>query len=130
MKTLLTTVLAIRTDRPSGRKGVRPRSHRSLRSAVISTAIVAAILVVSGCQLQQWVENGFKVGPNYSRPPAPVESNWIDYKDPRVKSEEPTNLAEWWRVFNDPALNSLMDTAYQQNLTLREAGERILAARA
>src|SRR5262249_40773079 len=72
---------------------------------------------------------GFKVGPNYSRPPAPVASEWIDYKDPRVKSEHP-NLFEWWRVFNDPALNALMESAYRQNLTLREAGARILAAQA
>jgi outer membrane protein TolC len=58
-----------------------------------------------------------------------VASEWIDYRDPRVKSEEP-DLAEWWRVFRDPALDALIETAYRQNLSLREAGTRILAARA
>src|SRR5262249_46845642 len=58
-----------------------------------------------------------------------VASEWIDYRDPRVKSEE-ESLSEWWHVFNDPSLNSLVDTAYQQNLTLRVAGARILAAQA
>lgn len=93
------------------------------------TASAATAFLASGCSLQQWVDNGFKVGPNYSRPPAPVASAWIDYQDPRVKSEE-RDLSEWWRVFNDPTLDSLIETAYQQNLTLRVAGSRILEAQA
>src|SRR5262245_33198637 len=95
----------------------------------IASGLVVATLLNSGCQLDQWVHNGFKVGPNYSRPPAPVESEWIDYKDGRVKSED-SDLSEWWRVLNDPALNSLIEAAYQQNLSLRVAGARILGARA
>jgi outer membrane protein TolC len=95
----------------------------------VASASFAAVLLTSGCQLEQWVHNGFKVGPNYSRPPAPVASEWIDYKDPRVKSVD-QDMSEWWHVFNDPVLNSLIETAYQQNLTLREAGSRILAAQA
>jgi outer membrane protein TolC len=130
MKNFLTTALALRAHRPFGPQGARRQSRRSIGNAFFLAALVSAVLVVSGCQLQQWVENGFKVGPNPPPPQAPAASQWIDYKDPRVKSEEPTNLAEWWRVFNDPALNNLMETAYQQNLTLREAGERILAAQA
>ncbi len=43
-------------------------------------------------------------------------------------SEE--DLSHWWTVFNDPSLNDLICTAYHQNLTLREAGFRILQARA
>jgi outer membrane protein TolC len=88
-----------------------------------------AILLGSGCNLRQWVDNGYKVGPNYCKPPAPVASEWIDDRDPRVKSEKP-DLAEWWRVFKDPALDALIETAYRQNISLREAGTRILAARA
>ena len=76
-----------------------------------------------------WWRNGFKVGPNYCPPAAPVASQWIDYADPRVKEEE-EHLAHWWTVFNDPTLDSLIQTAYQQNLTLRAAGARILEARA
>src|SRR5262249_14167236 len=36
----------------------------------------------------------------------------------------------WWCVFNDPVLNGLVQDAYRQNLTVREAGFRIMAARA
>jgi outer membrane protein TolC len=91
--------------------------------------LLATLLVAGGCSLRQWANNGFKVGPNYCKPPAPVASEWIDYKDPRVKSVEP-DLAEWWRVFKDPALDALIESAYRQNISLREAGARILAARA
>jgi NodT family efflux transporter outer membrane factor (OMF) lipoprotein len=83
----------------------------------------------SGCGLNQWVHNCFKVGPNYSRPPAETASEWIDYRDPRVKSQE-QDMSEWWDTFNDPVLNSLIETAYQQNISLRVAGARILGARA
>ena len=37
---------------------------------------------------------------------------------------------DWWNVFNDPVLSRLVEIAYQQNLTLRSAGVRVLEARA
>ena len=36
----------------------------------------------------------------------------------------------WWEVFNDPILSSLIETAHQQNLSLKAATARILEARA
>jgi NodT family efflux transporter outer membrane factor (OMF) lipoprotein len=75
----------------------------------------------------EWVRNGFKVGPNYARPPAPVADAWIQAGDPNVQNR---HLQDWWGVFNDPKLNSLIDTAYDQNLTLRVVGTRVLQARA
>jgi NodT family efflux transporter outer membrane factor (OMF) lipoprotein len=75
----------------------------------------------------EWIQNGFKVGPNYCRPPAPVAPEWIEAKDPRVQDR---HLHDWWSIFQDPALNSLIGTAYSQNLTLRVAGTRVLEARA
>jgi outer membrane protein TolC len=128
MGTLLTNGAANNPWRLSQRKGVRGWFPRTLRKLLLSAPVVAA-LTGSGCQLEQWVHNGFKVGPNYSRPAAPVASEWIDYRDARVKSEK-KDLSEWWRVFNDPALDSLMEAAYQQNISLRVAGARILVAQA
>ncbi len=77
------------------------------------------------------LRNGFKVGPNYTPPPAPIAEHWIDYQRPEAQT--PTQAAElkqWWHVFNDPVLNSLISDAYKQNLTLLDAGERITEARA
>lgn len=88
------------------------------------------LLAMTGCtMLGEYVHNGFKVGPNYHRPPAPVAEHWIDANDKRVRSEEGDD-SHWWTLFNDPVLNDLVGVAYRQNLTLREAGFRVLQARA
>lgn len=91
--------------------------------------LLLVLVVATGCGgLRQYVRNRFKVGPNYCRPPAPVAPNWIDADDKRISSD-PADLREWWAVFNDATLNSLIAAASQQNISLREAGFRILEAR-
>jgi NodT family efflux transporter outer membrane factor (OMF) lipoprotein len=87
-------------------------------------------LLGSGCTpLEGFIHNGFKVGPNYQRPPAPLAPAWIDAKNPRVKSV-PADSGAWWAAFGDPVLNDLVRTAYAQNVNLRVAGTRVLEARA
>jgi NodT family efflux transporter outer membrane factor (OMF) lipoprotein len=91
---------------------------------------VVAALLTGGCVTTgplEWIQNGFKVGPNYGKPPAPVAEEWIDAKDPNVQNR---HLQDWWSVFQDPALNSLVNTAYDQNLTLRGVAMRVLQGRA
>ncbi|MFQ5937574.1 MAG: efflux transporter outer membrane subunit [Acidiferrobacterales bacterium] len=85
-----------------------------------SSALVAVVLLLSACTT---------LGPDYEKPDAGVSEQWIDIDAPRVNSR-PADLADWWTVFNDPVLNSLVEMAYTQNLTLRIAGLRILEARA
>jgi NodT family efflux transporter outer membrane factor (OMF) lipoprotein len=106
------------------------------RMAIHSRQVAQALALLlvatlAGCStgLSEYVHNGFKVGPNYRRPAAPVSENWIDYLDSRVHSEPPQHWA-WWSTFNDPVLNSLIENAHQQNLTLREAGFRVAESRA
>jgi NodT family efflux transporter outer membrane factor (OMF) lipoprotein len=70
-----------------------------------------------------------KVGPNYLRPPAAVEGDWIDAESEQIRSLSDIDSL-WWEQFNDPVLNGLVIQAYNQNLPLREAGFRVLAARA
>lgn len=41
----------------------------------------------------------------------------------------PTDLHSWWRAFNDEQLNALVDQALQNNLTVAQAQERLLATR-
>ncbi|MDH3714065.1 MAG: hypothetical protein OET44_09495, partial [Gammaproteobacteria bacterium] len=60
------------------------------------------------------------LGPDYKKPEAEVSQQWIDIDAPRLNSR-PADLADWWTVFNDPVLNSLVAMAYTQNLTLRIA---------
>jgi NodT family efflux transporter outer membrane factor (OMF) lipoprotein len=91
---------------------------------------IALAMSCCGCTpLAEYVQNGFKVGPNYRTPDAAVAGNWIDASDKRVRTDS-DDLSKWWTVFNDPVLNDLICYAYNQNLTLREAGYRVLQARA
>ena len=103
-----------------------------LRPHNIRVHLLLVLLLASaiGCtSLRKWIGNGLKVGPNYAKPPAPVAEDWIDGNDKRLRKES-GDLATWWAVFNDPVLNNLVLSAYNQNLTLREAGFRVLQARA
>jgi NodT family efflux transporter outer membrane factor (OMF) lipoprotein len=92
--------------------------------------MVVAVFVTSGCITtgpRQWIRNGFKVGPNYCPPPAPVAEDWISANELAVQHR---HLQDWWSVFQDPTLDSLVVTAYEQNPNLRVAGTRVLQARA
>ena len=95
-------------------------------------SVVAWLVLTSasGCTtFKEYVHNGFKVGPNYQRPAAPLANDWIDGDDQRIRKQE-DDLAHWWTVLHDPALDALVADAYRQNLTLRDAGFRVLQARA
>jgi NodT family efflux transporter outer membrane factor (OMF) lipoprotein len=101
-----------------------------LQRLLCALGCVSCGLLSSGCITTgplDWVQNGFKVGPNYCRPPAPVADEWIEAKDPKVQRR---HVEDWWNAFQDPTLNSLIDTAYNQNLNLRVLGARVLQARA
>ena len=95
-----------------------------------------AVLALMVCGLsactspQEYFRNGFKVGPSYGPPAAPLPKHWIDINDVRMKQAPCADVSSWWGVFNDPLLNRLIVNAYRQNLTLRQAGFRVLQARA
>lgn len=77
-----------------------------------------------------WLRNGFKVGPDYRRPLAPVAGEWIDFNNPKVISDSVgVDEFAWWRELRDPTLDGLVQSTYEQNLTLRAAGMRVLQAR-
>jgi len=81
--------------------------------------VISFTMILTGCA----------VGPDYIKPEAPEPQKWIEEKDPLIKSE-PADFGRWWTVFNDPVLDTLVEMASQQNLSLRIAGIRILEARA
>ncbi|AGA27278.1 efflux transporter outer membrane subunit [Singulisphaera acidiphila] len=111
-------------DRGSVRRG---------RQAWSTPAVLLVALVVgSGCgttSLKEYVHNGLKLGPNYGRPPAPVAPAWIEAENPAVRNA-PLESDDWWSVFSDPTLTTLIQRSYEQNPTLRVVGARVLEARA
>src|SRR5262245_20895792 len=109
-----------------GGHAARALRWRGMLRLLALARCMAAALMTSGCLTtspQQYAHNGFKVGPNYHRPPAPVAAEWIGAKDPHVQDR---HLQDWWRVFQDATLDSLVETAYRQNPNLRAAGTRVL----
>ncbi len=108
-----------------------PRRHPSSRKMRCWAFACAALLItLNGCtSWSEYFHNGFKVGPNYRKPSAPVERNWIEANDVRVRSAS-DDLSRWWSVFNDPVLDGLIADSYRQSLTLRQAAFRVLQARA
>jgi NodT family efflux transporter outer membrane factor (OMF) lipoprotein len=87
------------------------------------------IMLLAGLGLMFLIGGCAMVGPDFVKPAASVEEEWSQTGDPRVKTEK-VDFSQWWTVFNDPVLDTLIDKAYQQNLTLQIAGIRILEARA
>jgi len=103
---------------------------------LLLVSLLAASVSLSGCM----------IGPDYVRPDTKLAPGWTDtgssdpsndgsHADPSSTSEAATTHTDrtqrdWWRVFDDPVLTQLVDTAYQQNLTLLAAGVRVLEARA
>jgi NodT family efflux transporter outer membrane factor (OMF) lipoprotein len=73
--------------------------------------------------------SGCAVGPKYVKPVTSANHEWSEKSDPRLSTQTPADSA-WWRAFNDPALDSLVERAYHQNLSLQVAGLRIMEARA
>lgn len=83
--------------------------------------IVVLGMLVSACTT---------VGPDYQQPQVNVLDKWHAEADSSINSRTEEIQAKWWTVFNDLALNNLIDTAYQQNLDLHIAATRIIEARA
>ena len=91
-----------------------PPAHRGL--GVITAAVL--VMALGGCM----------VGPDYARPGADVNASWLE-SSPAL-SDEPAEIRDWWTVFDDAVLTALVHDAYEQNLTLRAAGLRVIQARA
>ena len=68
------------------------------------------------------------VGPDFKPPLAPVAERFLKAGGPVLAGSE--NYRDWWKSFNDPVLNRLIELAYAQNLTLLSAGTRVIEARA
>lgn len=83
--------------------------------------LLAVLFLAAGC---------FKVGPDFKKPETAVMPGWLEAEGYKQVSTKADDYRDWWRSFNDQALDKLVRTAYQENLSLRIAGTRVLGARA
>jgi len=86
-----------------------------------------ALLALAGVTL-----GACAVGPNYVAPPTAVAGNFIGANAvaQRLAPPAPVDQAAWWKGFNDPVLDGLVDRALAQNLDLAQATARVTQARA
>lgn len=92
----------------------RPKRRR------FATAI-AALAGVGGCA----------VGPDYKQPAIAIDAGFINAGSSSVNVRPPgTDIATFWRGFNDPALTQLIERALAANGDVRGAKARLQEARA
>lgn len=70
-----------------------------------------------------------RTGPDYQPPANRMPEQWDSPLEGGEKAEA-AQLAEWWKGFGDPILDSLVTRAMEANFDLRIAGARIREARA
>jgi multidrug efflux system outer membrane protein len=80
---------------------------------------VLPALLLAGCST---------VGPNYRQPDVAVPASYLETT--RSTAAGDTQLASWWRGFNDGQLSALIERALGQNLDIEAATARIQEARA
>jgi len=94
-------------------------SYQLHRVMTTLAPLFAATVLLGGCTT---------LGPDFVKPEVAEETTWLE-KDQEISSAAQKQTA-WWKIFNDPVLNTLIETAYAQNLPLQIAGLRIYEARA
>ena len=141
-------------QRTTGRPGTKYAStttHPTMtgaRSAAAARALAAAAL--SACALL--AQPGCMVGPDYHAPVVEMPGDWVSAPGgpgaitpttrpsattqmtsssrPSTPTSQPAEVVQWWRTFDDPVLDSLIDRALTSNLDLLQATSRVRAARA
>ncbi|MFL9924769.1 efflux transporter outer membrane subunit [Herbaspirillum lusitanum] len=110
--------------------GAQALLGKLVRPARISSALLAALLVLAGCS----------VAPTYERPAVDTPAAFKEAAAPQTgengsqwKAAQPAEdiaRGEWWKIFNDDSLNALEDRAQQANQDLKAAAARLGQARA
>lgn len=97
-------------------------TERQRRIAGSRWAVAAlAPALAAGCGIIHKVE----------RDPSPPVSMPEQFREAgAAKSEPEAGAAQWWRVFQDPALDKVMEDALAHNLTLKQAFARLEQAQA
>ncbi|MCI0652076.1 MAG: efflux transporter outer membrane subunit [Planctomycetes bacterium] len=102
------------TRRAAGRDRCRGRLAR----AIACCTAAAAAAALAGC----------RAGPDYETPRPELPVSFAEAAG--LSAAVPVALERWWRAFEDPALDSLIERGLSGNLDLRAAAARVREARA
>ncbi len=89
-----------------------------MKNRIVLLTVLTA-MTVAGCA----------VGPDYHPPKTQAPANWSEAQLGGATNST-MQIVEWWKTFNDPELNSLIQRAVVSNLDLRVASGRLHQARA
>lgn len=74
------------------------------------------------------------VGPDYKEPSTMIADHWMgsqsNQKSNNGAETSQMQYTTWWKSFNDPTLDKLIELGYQNNLDLQSTGVKVLQARA
>ncbi|MDR5826204.1 efflux transporter outer membrane subunit [Caballeronia sp. LZ043] len=92
-----------------------------VRSNVLcAAAFLSSIANLTACSV---------IGPDYSPPHSAYPENWAS--SPRqLAPASSADIQAWWKLFNDPILDSLVEAAIKNNQDLAVAEQRLVRARA
>ena len=72
---------------------------------------------------------GCTVGPNYRMPDVGLPATWSEVPQNGVTTQS-LQIAQWWKMFNDPGSMCSIQRAVQSNLDLHLAAARVRESRA
>ena len=102
------------------------RGSRVRRSFHSRTQACALALAIAGLTLTRCA-----IGPNYSREPAPVPTEYKELKGWKVaRPSDEADRGDWWKVYRDPALNALLPQVEVSNQTVAAAAAAYEESRA
>ena len=103
---------------------MRVRLTQALKKTLPRAALLCAASALTACTT---------LGPDYQAPDVDWLGDWQpnlygQVMTPEAQAEQ--DLGFWWKLFDDPALNRLVEAVKRENRSLRIAGLRILESRA
>lgn len=98
-------------------------TKKSFNSANRSSVLLrrSVVIALTGALL-----SGCVVGPNYSKP---ALFSAITSIGQGQKPRPLPDLSEWWKKFNDPTLDRIVELALEQNLSVASAKAKVIEAR-
>ncbi|MBI9016464.1 MAG: efflux transporter outer membrane subunit [Phycisphaerae bacterium] len=91
------------------------------QNKILLASILSLVFIATGCM----------VGPDFQKPQLKPDNSWSEsVANNQIDSSTQASTENWWKLFNDTTLNTLIEKAGKDNLSLQVAGLRILEAQA